>query len=182
MSDELLIGLAGGAVGAVLAALFAVAARAWLAWGEITLHDEEAAEENARLLGWVDDRTRLLVREMNRRTTELAAQGQLYSGAHGSSVAAAKEAALHEFRDRCAQAEIDLARIRAREGAWRSWWRFWRRRPAPRLTEETLQTAEEFLERWREPVTRHGGEIQVFDRTRRTTADALAELPDLKLT
>lgn len=48
MSSDLLIGLTGGAIGAVLTAGFAEAGRAWIAWGEVTLHHEEAQERNRR--------------------------------------------------------------------------------------------------------------------------------------
>jgi hypothetical protein len=126
-ADPLLVGLAGGAIGAVLAALFVQMGRAWVAWGEVTLHDEEAAERNAQLLVWVDDRTRALLIEMNGTTNTLASQGQLYSGAHGSALAHAKARALHEYRDEDWNARLDLARIRAREGGWHAFWRFWRR-------------------------------------------------------
>jgi hypothetical protein len=180
-SDALLIGLAGGAIGAVLTAVFALLARAWIARGEVSLHDEEAEGRNAQLVAWVDDRTRELLQTMAGSTNSLAGQGQLKSGAHGRQLAEAKADALHEFREEHWRARIDLAAVRAKEGGW-ALWRFWRRSRAPRLTEDTLQTVENFLERWREPVTRHGGEVSVYDRTRRTTEDALAELPSLRLT
>jgi hypothetical protein len=63
VSEELLIGLAGGAIGAVLTAIFTEGGRAWIAWGEVALHDEEAKESNAQLVVWVDDRTRELLAE-----------------------------------------------------------------------------------------------------------------------
>lgn len=182
MSSDLVVGLAGGAIGALLTAGFAEAGRAWVAWGEVTLHDEEAEERNRRLKIWVDDRTRALVQEMNRRTTELSSQGQLYGGPHGTAVAGAKADALHEYRDEAEGAKIDLARLRAKEGAWHSFWRVLRRCPAPRLTAEV--EVEPFLERWREPVSRHGNEAEPvvpLDRTSRTFEEALDELPRLNL-
>jgi hypothetical protein len=156
----------------------------------VTLHDQEAAERNARLIVWADDRTRALLIEMDRCSAELVGRGLHYSGAHGSELAHLKARALHDYRDEHARAKLDLSRLRAREGAWHWLWRTLRRRPAPRLTAETLGDVERFLERWREPVTRHqsgrqsGAEpgARPLDRTRRTTADALAELPSLKLT
>src|SRR4051794_38062518 len=100
MSDELLIGLAGGAIGAVLAGAFAQAGRAWSAWGEVTLHDEEATERNQRLGVWVDDRTRELEADLRKATaTILKANPGGTSGAHGRARAHAKELALHQFRD-----------------------------------------------------------------------------------
>jgi hypothetical protein len=144
-ADPLLVGLAGGAIGAVVAALFVQIGRAWVAWGEVTLHDEEAAERNAQLLVWVDDRTHDLVIEMKRKTTSLASQGQLYSGAHGRALAHAKARALHQFRDEEWNARLDLARIRAREGGWHSFWRSYRRSKAPDLTEDTYDKVAPFL-------------------------------------
>ena len=183
MSTELAIGLAGGAIGALLTAFFAQAARAWLAWGEVTLHDFEAEERNRRLRIWVDDRTRELVEEAQGITNQCASEGRLYSGAHGRTVAAAKARALHQYRDEAERASIDLMALRAEEGAWHSLWRVLRRRAAPNLS--SAAEVEPFLDRWREPVSRHGEEaapITPMDRTRRTIEDALAELPRLDLT
>lgn len=61
-------------------------------------------------------------------------------------------------------------------------WRFWRRTMSPQVTLDTLDAVEPFLARWREPVTRHGGKVAVFDRTCRNHSDAIAELPSLRLT
>jgi hypothetical protein len=98
-------------------------------------------------------------------------------------VAAAKARALHQFRDEAEVAIIDLMQLRAKEGAWHSLWRALRRRPTPSLT--ATDEVEPFLERWREPVARHGDDaspIAPIDRTRRTFDEALAELPRLDLT
>jgi hypothetical protein len=179
----LVVGLAGGAIGAIAAGAFAQAGRSWLAWGEVTLHDYEAAERNRRLRIWVDDRTREVVQEISGISNQLASQGQLYSGAHGTAVAVAKARALHQFRDEAEAARIDLMELRAKEGAWHSLWRVLRRRPDPSLT--AAAEVEPFLNRWREPVSRHGDDanpIAPLDRTRRSFDDALAELPRLDLT
>jgi hypothetical protein len=181
-ADPLLVGLAGGAIGAVLAALFVQIGRAWIAWGEVTLHDEEAAERNAQLLVWVDDRTRALVPAMQAITEDHNRRGVFYSGFHGAALADAKAQALHQYRDEEWNARLDLARIGAREGGWHAFWRYCRRSKSPRLTEDTYGNVEPFLARWRETVTRHGDEAVPLDRTRRTTEDALAELPTLNLT
>ena len=96
----------------------------------------------------------------------------------------AKADALHEYRDEEWRARLDLARLRASEGTWHRVWRELRGRSAPSLTAPS--EVEAFLDRWREPVTRHGSvpidAVQVLDRTRRTAADALAELSSLNLT
>lgn len=182
MSD-LTIALAGGLVGSLATAGFTQLGRARAAWSEVELHDDQAAEYNVQLIVWVDDRTRAVLRVMNERTNVAAAANLVHSGGHGASVADAKADALHDYRDREWNARLDLARLRASEGLWHLVWRKVRRRPAPRLT--VRDEVEPFLERWREPVNRHGGPddaVPIFDRTRRTTAEALAELPSLKLT
>ena len=165
MSDELLIGLAGGAIGAALAVVFGQLGRAWIAWREVTLHDEDAAEQNAQLILWVDDRTRDVVRDMDRVTNSLDS-GQVYSGSHGSQAASVKEDALHEYRDERARVSMSLGTLRARESGWHAWWRFWRRSKPPQLRVDTLEVVEVFLERWREPVTRHGDEAEVYSTAR----------------
>jgi hypothetical protein len=69
----------------------------------------------------------------------------LYSGAHGRALAHAKARALHQFRDEEWNARLDLARIRAREGGWHSFWRSYRRSKAPDLTEDTYDKVAPFL-------------------------------------
>lgn len=184
MSD-LGIALAGGAVGAVVAFAFGQIGRATLAWHEIDVTDEEAFEINAQLLIWVDDETLELVREMKRRTLDANSKGQMWSGYHGATLADAKAAALHRYRDREEAAMLALAQLRARETGWHAFWRRCRRRPAPAFTARAALLP--FLDRWREPVTRHLSQpnepgIEPLDRTRRTVADALGELDDLSLT
>jgi hypothetical protein len=185
--SELAAALAGGSVGAVLAAAFAQAGRARAAWAEVTLHDDAAGERNAQLLVWADDRTRELVREMQRRSEDFNQRGLLYSGIHGASLADAKADALHEYRDQLWDARIELARLRSREGVWHRMWRKLRRRPLPAVSDDTTRDVEQFLQRWREPVNRHHGDatgpgMAPIDRTTRTTQDALDDLHMMKLT
>jgi len=183
MSD-LAIALIGGAIGSVATAGLAQLGRARAACRQIALNDIEAAERNAQLVVWVDDRTRQLMIEMSAITDECAARGIPESGIHGGNLKMAKEQALHEYRDEEWRARLDLFHVRAREGGWHTAWRWMRRRPTPALTARAEIAP--FLERWREPVTRHApGEhagAKVRDRTTRTTAEALAELPGLPLT
>jgi hypothetical protein len=117
-------------------------------------------------------------------TEEHAARRTLYSSLHGAALADAKARALHEFRDQEWRARLDLAQLRASEGYWHHLWRLLGRKPVPTLT--AARDSEPFLNRWREPVTRHSQQptdaVTPIDRTRRTTADALAKLPDLPLT
>jgi hypothetical protein len=180
--SDLTIALAGGAIGSIATVALTQAGRARAAWSDIPIHDDEARERNAQLVVWVDDRTHALVAEMDRRTEQANTRGALLGGGHGLSVAMAKADALHEYRDEEWRARLDLARLRTTEGAWHRVWRKLRGRHGPSLTARA--EVEPFLERWREPVTRHGSAnaVQVIDRTLRTTHDALAELSSLNLT
>jgi hypothetical protein len=110
-----------------------------------------------------------------------AQAGQHPTGHNGVQLADVKAQALHQYRDRRHKLSDDLQRLRTPEGPWHILWRSARRRPAPAITSD--EKAEPFLERWREPVTRHstGDPVVPRDRTRRSYGDALAELPDLKL-
>jgi hypothetical protein len=179
-TNELLIGLAGGAIGSVLAFLFAQGGRAASARSEIDFHSQQARIRNDQLVVWVDDRTQALEVEMRGFTNRKAEDGQLYSGSHGSGLAHLKEQALHEYRDERWRAEIDIAQIQSQESGWHSFWRFIRRKPRPRITVD--DAVGPFLDRWREPVTRHQGDpIAVLDRTTRSSEDAQHELAALKL-
>lgn len=181
MSD-LTIALAGGSVGYVLGAVVGQGARARAAWSEVTLHDEQAADLNRQLVAWVDDRTRELVAELQAVAEEHNRRGTFNSSMHSADLAEAKALALQQYRDQAWRAELDLAAVRASEGPWHRLWRRLRRKPAPTLTAD--ETVQPFLDRWREPVTRHatGEPGAVYDRTRRTLEHALAELPGLSLT
>jgi hypothetical protein len=179
--SEVLTALAGGAIGSVLTAGFGQAARARVAWSEVDLHDQDAAERNAQLLAWVDDRTLQLAREMYQITEEFSGRGAFHSSLHANALVGAKAQALHEFRDEEWRARIALANIRAAEGFWHHLWRLARRHPAATLTASA--DAEPFLNRWREPVARHGDPPATpVDRTRRTMEQARADLDRLSLT
>lgn len=171
-------------VGVLLGLLLAQTGRAVLAWREITDHNAEAAEQNARLLIWVDDTTRDLVAQMSGVQDSNASRGMTNSGLNGGQLAAVKALALHRYRDQRVLVSDVLQRLRTKEGAWHLLWRWVRGCPAPAITVD--DEAEPFLNRWREPVTRHGSSpadvAPVFDRTKRTYQDALDELSSLKLT
>ncbi len=170
-------------VGVVAGALLVQAGRAAVAWREVTEHDEIAVAENERLLIWVDDRTRQLVETMSGIHNAAAGHGMHTSGSNGGQLAAAKANALHEYRDERQRLLDRLRALRTQEGPWHSLWRWVRGKPAPTITVEGK--AAPFLDRWREPVTRHGSYptdvAPVFDRTKRDYEDALKELPSLKL-
>jgi len=182
--SDLVVALAGGAVGSIVTALTQQAARARIAWSEVELHDAEATERNRQLVAWTDDHTLKLARQMQAVTEDENRKGTLYSSGHGQALADAKAQALHDFRDEEWRAEIELARLRAREGAWHRLWRHLRRKPSPRLA--ARDEVEPFLDRWREPITRHGSQpsdaVTPLDRTKRTTKQALDELGSLNLT
>jgi hypothetical protein len=168
-------------VGVLLGLLLAQMGRAALAWREVTAQDDEADELNDRLLIWVDDHTRAVVEVMQQINNTNAANGLLNSGINGGQLADVKAQALHQYRDRRHKLSDDLQRLRTSEGLWHILWRWVRRRPAPAITSDAK--AKPFLDRWREPVTRHQtGQATPRDRTTRTYDDAMAELPDLNLT
>lgn len=172
-------------IGVLLGLLVAQIGRAALAWREVTAHDEESAEQNRRLLAWVDDRTYELVQHMTAIANNNAASGLTHSGINGGQLAQAKALALHQHRDQRGIHADALQALRTQEGMWHLLWRLVRRRPAPSITVDGK--IEPFLNRWREPVTRHSPDIAEdaatpLDRTTRTYEDALRELPSLKLT
>lgn len=184
MSD-LAIALVGGAVGTALAAALGLLGRAAAAWGTVTQHDLQAADLNRRLLAWVDDRTRLLVQQMEGTTNEMAARGAFHSGIYGSAQAEVKAKALHEYRDEEWRTRLQLEQLAAGEGGWHGFWRLLRRR-GDGLELTAAEAIEPFLNRWREPITRHAAgpddHVPIYDRTKRTPEDALRELPGLTLT
>lgn len=92
MSSEVVAAVIGVLLGLFLAQL----GRATLAWREVTAHDDEAEEQNARLLIWVDDRTRTLRQHMSMIADDLASRGMLTSGHAGGALAEAKALALHQ--------------------------------------------------------------------------------------
>lgn len=184
--SEVWTAIIGGTVGVLLGLLLAQLGRAALAWREVTDHDKLTEAENERLLIWVDDRTQRLVEEMRGINNRNATFGQQPSGSNGRQLAAAKSAALHEYRDQRQRVIDQLRALALTESPWHSLWRLLRpkHRRAPGLTVD--DEAEPFLDRWREPVTRHSADpkdaVQVFDRTKRTPDVGRDELPSLKLT
>jgi hypothetical protein len=182
--SDLVAALAGGAIGATITIVAGQFAQARVAWSEICVHDSLAAEANEQLFVWVDDRTRGLVTEMRDLTDEFNARGAFHSSLHAQALAEAKARALHEYRDQEWRTRTRLSELAAAEGGWHLAWRMLRGRPAPTL--RVTSTVEPFLQRWRESVRRHESQpdtgAPVFDRTRRTTEDALRELPGLPLT
>jgi hypothetical protein len=183
--SDLSVALAGGAIGSAITIVAGQLARARLAWAEVEVHDEQAAECNEQLFVWVDDRTRELVIEMRDTTEQFNARGAVHSSLHANALTEAKARALHEYRDQEWRIRLRLSEIGAAEEGWHLAWRKLRRRPTPALT--ATDAVEPFLARWREPVCRHESQAgdagaPVFDRTTRTEADALGELPGLPLT
>ena len=173
----------GGAVGTVLGFIIGQANRLLESRSEVRLHDRQAAERNEQLQIWVDDTTQHLVRDILRVTEVDNSNGILHSSIHLGNVAGLKADALHRYRDERVSAEQYIAALRDSEGLWHRRWRARMKLPQPRLT--ATADVEPFLDRWREPVTVNGmadAAAHVFDRTTRTLADALDELPTLNLT
>jgi hypothetical protein len=99
----------------------------------------------------------------------------LYSSTHGYRLALAKEAALHDYRDKLRRVERALTARRETEGRFHRFWRWRLGRPFPSLT--VPQSAEPVLDAWREPITRHKGPAQeVVDPTRHDLDDVLADV------
>jgi hypothetical protein len=173
--------IGSGAVGAVVAAALLQLGRACAAWRDIPVTDAKVRERTDQLFVWVDDRTQLLARELSGITEEANRSCRLESSVHARTRADAKALALHQYRDREWQAGLDIAELLATEGAWHRLWRVLRRRKAPTLSPSVVAP---FLGRWREPAKVPGSGItaDVLDRTKRTEADALAELDKLTLT
>jgi hypothetical protein len=178
-----IVALAAGAIGAVVTAVFTVAARALAARGDVVAHDAQAGQMNSQLEAWVDDRNRKLLQELSGVKNDLAGRGLMNSGIHGAQAAETKTRALHEYRDQRWLMELELQRLSAAEGGWH---RFWRRRlgAVHGLALPAADRVEPVLDRWREPIVRHGSDMPVtpFDPTRRTLDDLLKELPQQELT
>ena len=173
--------LSGGAIGAGLIFSSAQYGRIQLAWAEVALHDQVALERNERLVGFVIDETQELAEALKLITEEFSSRGQLASSSCGAALAKPKSDALQRYHDHEWHARLDLARLKAAEGGWHLLFRRLRRRRNG-LDLTARDTVEPFLARWREPISRHGLEpVPVVDPTTRTTADALATLPDLEL-
>jgi hypothetical protein len=128
----------------------------------------EQAQEALADLGeetdrWFRDRNERLDVALGKTSSEMGAQGLLYSGAHLAALAGLKRNALHEYRD-----EISLKRRQYRQI----------REQAPSVDRYQITDAHrDILSRWRAPATHpalEGSSIDVDDVTR-------AELePDLR--
>ena len=176
MSDAVV----GGVVGAAVAFALTQVSAASVAWREVTLYDDEATGSNERLVAWVDAETIRLARTMQEIGDDFSSRNAFTSSATGTALAQAKTEALQRYRDEEERASIALARLKASEGPWHVFWRSIRgdRRG---LDLSARRTVARILDRWREPVTRHGtGETKVFDITNRTQTES--DLQNLKLT
>jgi hypothetical protein len=149
---------------------------------EVREHDRGSRERNEDLESWVSDETRRLKLELDGITEEMNKAGLLWGGAHGVAVAAAKERALHAFRDQERQARRDITRLRESETWAHGVWRKLRGRRRPELT--ASERVEPVLEVWRAPVTRHLADktdstvVEVDDPTRRNLDATITELEE----
>jgi hypothetical protein len=178
------VAIGSGAVGAIIGLAAAQAGRIVAARREVDEHDIKARERNDQLVIWVDDATQNLVRELEEANQAAASRNAFHSSVHRADLSARKAGALHRYRDEEWKARFDLAALAFSEGRWHGLWRKRLGRPGPKLT--AADTVAPFLARWREPITTGGQSgddpVPVFDRTKRTTKDALDELPRLPLT
>lgn len=170
---DLVAALAGGAIGAVLAGLAWIGLRVAAIPDDLDRHDFEARVLNEDLELWANDTYRALKQELTRITNEMAAKGQLYSGAHGLARAEAKTQALHRWRDRRHEAERDVATLQSRETWLHGLWRKWSGHKPLELT--AVHRVEPVIEELRRPVTAHGGKpsVKVHDPTRFKLEDLL---------
>jgi hypothetical protein len=124
-----------------------------------SLTPEQAEDVLADLLDdtgrWLRDRNDRLAVKSRRTSNELAAQGQLYSGAHLAALAGLKRDALHEYRDEMSLKRRQYRRIREQ---------------APSVGRYELSDADrDVLAGWRAPATHHaleGSSVEVDDVTR----------------
>lgn len=173
--------LLGGAVGALITIAVAQLGRIAVAWSAVTIHDDQAKDANDDLVIWVDDTTQSLQRELVEVENDWNFRGGFSSGMHAADRAARKAGALHRYRDQRSRTQLFLAGLRAHEGVYHRIIRWARgRQDGLHLTADNQ--VQPFLDRWRAPVELAPGiTATVLDRTTRTTADAIAELPSLKL-
>ena len=103
---------------------------------------------------WLRDREKGLAAESRKTSNEMAARGQLYSGAHLAALAGLKREALHEYRD-----EISLKRRQYRSI----------RAKVPSVSRYGLSDADrKVLATWRAPATHpalEGASVDVDDVT-----------------
>jgi hypothetical protein len=153
------IGVSELVVGAVTGGFFgAVFERALAAPAAIRRHNRRIHERDASLRTWVADEDVRLGRELNGVTTSMAASGQLYSGAILNARVAAKELALHRWRDERERAEREWRAMKDDESVvhflMRDMWA-----PMPELTALDDPGVMAVIDRWAEPVTGYDGQV-----------------------
>jgi HNH endonuclease len=104
---------------------------------------------------WLRDRNHRLAVESRKTSNGMAAQGQLYSGAHLAALAGLKRDVLHEYRDEMSLKRRQYRRIREQE---------------PSVGRYELSDADrDILATWRAPATHpalEGSSVEVDDVTR----------------
>lgn len=188
--SRLLTALVGGAVGVIITAL----ARALGIPSDVRVHDARIRDRDDALATWVADRNYNLEQtskgiraqinpnpgeRVNDSSPEDAfhavATAAYNTQAHNADVAiaAARSAALHEYRDEERRAGLHRATILAEEGWAHRLWRSIGRVRAPAI--ETPTKAVPVLDSWRKP-SQMSGERPVWrnDATKRSLDDAIA--------
>jgi hypothetical protein len=125
--------------------------------------DEALADLRADTDRWLRDRDYRLTAAQRKVSSEMAAQGQLHSGAHLAALAGLQRDALHEYRD-----EISLKRRQYRRI----------REQAPSVDRYELAGAHrDILASWRAPATHaalEGSSVEIDDVTREELEPDLA--------
>lgn len=171
----LLIALAGGVIGTLVTAGLAFGTRINRIGPEIAANDRAIRALDIDLESWIADATVNLVREVRAITNATGPSNTFYSGAHAVQIAHAKELALEKYRNEGRRTERAFAEIVAGEGWLHGLLRAWRYDDA---VLQAPKRGETVLEKWAEPITRHGGPapIEVDDPRNRTFATALKKI------
>jgi hypothetical protein len=187
--DPAVTAIIGGAVGSVLTGLV----RALGVPSEVRRHDAAVRDRDDILATWIADRDYALKRECkalrdkaNLQPPPAPGLDQYGNDPHGDwtslaerldrSIADARGAALHQYRDENRRARLDMATMLAAEGWPHGIWRRVRKQPVPPLTAPTKATR--LLDGWRKPSgTNPDRQTYPDDATQRTLDDALGSMP-----
>ena len=141
---SLVVEIIGGIVTAIVLGLWATG---FAASQQVRRHDEQVAdleEDNRR---WLRDRDNRVAIETSRATSELAARGQLYSGAMHNASAFVRRQALHDYRDELTAKRRRYSELRTLEG--RVHWLIRRRRSKSFLRFALSDDQRKLLASWR---------------------------------
>jgi hypothetical protein len=184
-----ILALSAGAMGAVFTAVVAYGARLSRIKSEVLDNDHAIDLLDRHLETWVTDETIRLMRELSAITASMnadpdtgEARNPHWSGHHATQIAAAKEAALHRYRDQETTALSHADGIAASEGWPHAVVRRWQL-PSRRPELSAPARLRPILDRWAAPVTRHlsypgSGEAVPVDDPRGRTIESTLEMLD----